>query len=170
MLLIDPSSQGRDKNKHHIYIWHIALLADNADIPKVPQDALRVSLVAYSVYDLPSVEALVRYFHVAAGFPVRYIWLDAIKAENYALWTGLAINNARKYCPSTNKTILGHLVQGRQVICSTRRERRGACSPATPATMPAPTGGTSDNQLSHQTSKELHIQVRHISKLYTDDT
>ena len=168
MLLIDPSSQGRDKNKHHIYIWHIALLADNADIPKVPQDALRVSLVAYSVYDLPSVEALVRYFHVAAGFPVRYIWLDAIKAENYALWTGLAINNARKYCPSTNKTILGHLVQGRQGVCSTNQGRCGARSHASPATTTATLGGTSDNQLSHD--KELHIQVRHISKLYTDDT
>ena len=28
------------------YLWRIALLPDNADIPKVPQDSLRVSLVA----------------------------------------------------------------------------------------------------------------------------
>ena len=97
-------------------------------------------------------------------------WLDAIKAGHYASWPGLMLNNTNKYCPSANKTILGHLVKGRQGVCSTRRRRRGARSPANPATMPAPTGVTSENQLSHQTSKELHIQVRHISKLYNDVT
>ena len=152
------------------YLWRIALLPDNADIPEVPQYAARVSLAAYSAYDLPSVEALVRYFHAAAGLTVRSTWLDAIKAGNNESWPGLTLNNARKYCPSSNKTILGHLVQGRQGVCFTRRGRRGARSPATPATMPAPTGVTSDNQLSHHTSKEMHIQVRHISKLYNDDT
>ena len=150
------------------YLWRITLLPDNADIPEVPQDASRVSLVAYSAYDLPSVSALVRYFHAAAGFPVRSICLYAIKSGNYASWPGLTRNKARNYCPSANKMILGHLVQGRQGLRSTKRGRRGARSPATPATMPAPTGGTSDNKLSH--SKELYIQVRHISKLYTDDT
>ena len=129
------------------YLWRIALLPDNADIPKVPQDAARVSLVAYSAYDLPSVEALVRYFHAAAGFPVRSTWLDAVKSVNYASWPGLTINNARKYCPSANETILGNLVQGRQGVCSTKGGRRGARSPATPATMIAPPVGTSDNQL-----------------------
>ena len=29
------------------YLWRIALLPDNVDIPKVPQDASRVSLVSY---------------------------------------------------------------------------------------------------------------------------
>eukprot|EP00957_Ditylum_brightwellii_P002469 189716-Ditylum_brightwellii.AAC.1 len=42
-----------------------------------------MSLAAFSVYDLPSVEALIRYFHAAAGFPVRDTWLKAIKAGNY---------------------------------------------------------------------------------------
>ena len=84
------------------------------------------------------------------------------------MWPGLTVNNARKYCPSANETILGHLVQGRQGVSSTTQGRRGARYPATPAPMTAPPGGTSDNQISH--AKELHIQVRHISKLYTDDT
>ena len=124
------------------YLWRITLLPDNVDIPKVPQDASLVSLVAYIAYDLPSVEALVRYFHAAAGCPVRYTWLVAIKAGNYASWPGLTINNARKYCPSANKTILGHLVQGRQGVCSTKQGRRGARSPATPATITSQPGET----------------------------
>ena len=36
---------------------------------------------ANNVYDLPSVEALVRYMHAAAGFPIRSTWLRAIKME-----------------------------------------------------------------------------------------
>ena len=156
------------------YLWRIALLPENADIPEVHQDASRFSLLAYSAYDLPSVEALVGYFHAAAGLPVWSTWLDAIKSGNYSSWPGLTLTNAMKYCPSTNETILGHLVQGQQGVRSTRRERRGARSPATPSTMPAPTGETKhkapDNQPSYQPSKDLNIQVRNISKLYTDDT
>ena len=156
------------------YLWRIALLPDNAYIPEVPQDSSRVFLVAYIAYDLPSVEALVRYFRAEAGFPVRSTWLHAIKARNYSSWPGLTLTNATKYCPSANETILGHLVQGRQGVRSTRRECHGTRSSATPATMPAPTGDTEhkapDNQPSYQPSKEMHIQVQHISKLYTDDT
>ena len=85
------------------YLWHIALITDNTDIPEVPQDASQVSLVGYSAYELPSVEALVRYFHVAAGFPVQSTWLNAIKARNYASCMGLTLTNAKKYCPSANK-------------------------------------------------------------------
>ena len=43
----------------------------------------KVSLAAFSVYDLPSVEALVRYFHAAAGHTIRDTWPKAIKAGNY---------------------------------------------------------------------------------------
>ena len=59
----------------------------------------KASLAALSAYDLPSVDALVRYFHAAAGFPVRDMWLKAIKAGNYKSWSGLTLQNASKYCP-----------------------------------------------------------------------
>ena len=36
---------------------------------------------AYSVYDLPSVEALVRYMHAESGFPTKYTWIRATKKE-----------------------------------------------------------------------------------------
>ena len=66
-------------------------MAENAD---------QATLKAYSAYDLPSMEALVRYFRAAAGFPVRATWLDAIKAVNYRTWPGLTLANATAYCPS----------------------------------------------------------------------
>ena len=51
----------------------------------------KASLAVFSAYDLPSVDALVRYFHAAAGFPVRDTWLKAIKAGNYRSWPGLTL-------------------------------------------------------------------------------
>ena len=40
--------------------------------------------VALNPNDLPSVGALIRYFHAVAGFPVKSTWLAAIKAGNYS--------------------------------------------------------------------------------------
>ena len=55
------------------------------------------NLKVYSAYDLPSVEALVWYFHAAAGFPVRTTWLKAIKMDNYRTWLELTLANATAY-------------------------------------------------------------------------
>ena len=52
---------------------------------------------ANSVYDLPSMEALVRYMHAVEGFPVKSTWLRAIKHGNLNTWPGLTFNNAAEY-------------------------------------------------------------------------
>ena len=49
---------------------------------------------ANSVYNLPSVEALVCYMHAAEGFPVKSTWPKSIKNGNYESWPGLTYNNA----------------------------------------------------------------------------
>ena len=105
------------------------------------------------MYDLPSVEVLVKYFHAAAGFPVKDTWLKAIKNKNYVSWPGLTYENARKYCPSADDNLKGHLVQTRQGIRSTKpKVQHQSC--------PEPVSTTND----------LHLTVEPISKLYTDDT
>ena len=76
----------------------------------------QATLEAFSAYDFPSVEALVIYFHAAAGYSVRDTWLKAIKAGNYDSWPGLTYINATKYCPSADETIKGHMVQTRQGV------------------------------------------------------
>ena len=114
------------------------------------------TLEAYSANDLPSVAALIRYFHAAAGYPVRSTWLTAIIAGNYSSWPGLTLTNTTKYCPSATATIMGNLVQKIQGVRSTK--------PKLPAT------SSPDQQLPQVRSNELHVQVTPISKLYTDDT
>ena len=101
-------------------LLRISLNPDQAHLPSIPATATKSNLQAFSAYDLPSVEALVKYFHAAAGFPVRDTWIKAIKNGNYASWPGLTYNNAKKYCPSADETIKGHLVQSRHGVRSTQ--------------------------------------------------
>ena len=92
-------------------LCRIALQPGEANLPRMHHNGILDTLAAYSAYDLPSVTALIRYFHAAAGYPVYSIWLKAISAVNYSLWTGITLANATKYCSSATTTILGHLVQ-----------------------------------------------------------
>ena len=95
------------REKANAKLWRISLHPDAADLPSYPASPApptETILDAFSAYDLPSVQALVKYFHAAAGYPVRSTWLAAIKAGNYASWPGLTYANARKYCPSADVT------------------------------------------------------------------
>ena len=76
--------------------------------------------VSMNTHDLPSVCALVHYLHACAGFPVRFTWLAAIKARNFASWTGLTYTNVAKYFPVSVETLKGHMTQTRQGARSTK--------------------------------------------------
>ena len=65
-------------------LWRIALQPGESNLPKMPHNANSTTIEAYSAYDLPSVEALIRYFHAAAGYPVHSTWLKAISSGNYS--------------------------------------------------------------------------------------
>ena len=120
----------------------------------MPDDANRSTLKAYSAYDLPSVRALIRYFHATAGYPIRSTWLKAIGSGNYSTWPGLTLANAKKYCPTATATLMGHLFQKRQGVRSTKMK--------TPTSL-------QQHIIPQVKSNELHVFVTLISKLYTDD-
>ena len=122
------------------------------------EGADQTTLRAYSAYDLPSVESLIRYFHAAAGFPIIYTWLNTIKEGNYRTWTVIALNNATTYCPPEDKTIKGHMVQSRQGVRSTKPKKIRRPIPSIfPDYLPLPSTA----------SNELHMHTVHIRKLYT---
>ena len=55
-------------------------------VPPDDVDTLQeATLEAYSAYDLSSVKTLVRYFHVAVGYPVKHTWTKEIRSGNYTL-------------------------------------------------------------------------------------
>ena len=127
-------------------------------LPTSSLPPMHTYLQAFSAYDLTSVEALIRYFHAAAVFPVRDTWMKTIQAGNFRSWPGLTLKNTTKYCPMSKETIKGHMVQKRQNVRSTK------CKHTNPIALRPP------KPVSIPTSNELHIRVKHMSKLYTDDT
>jgi hypothetical protein len=112
--------------------------------------------------DLPSIGALVGFYHACLGFPAKQTWLDAIKVGNCDSFDGLTYSNAACYSPDANKTILGHLAQQCQNVCLTK-PRPPALNPTSLLLAIAP----KEPELR---SNKVHIRVVPISKLYTGDT
>jgi hypothetical protein len=106
--------------------------------------------------------ALVGFYHACLGFPVKQTWLNAIKVGNCDSFNGLTYSNAARYCPDSDKTIMGHLSQQRQNVQSTK--------PQPPVPEQVPLLPAIAPQASSLPSNEVHISVFPISKLYTDDT
>ena len=121
----------------------------------MPCNANKTTLKAYSAYNLPSVRALICYFHAAAGYPVRSIWLKTIGSGNYSMWLGLNLANATKYFPTATATLMGHLVQKIQGVRSTKTK-----TPTSPQ----------EHIIPQVKSNELHVFITPISKLYTDNS
>jgi hypothetical protein len=112
--------------------------------------------------DLPSVGALIGFYHACLGFPVKQTWLEAIKAGNCDSFDGLTYSNVARYCLDVDETIMGHLTQQCQNVCSTK--------PKPPAPNQAPLTPAISPQASTLPSNEVYICVYPISKLYTDNT
>jgi hypothetical protein len=62
----------------------------------------------YNVYKLKTTPELVRYHHVAAGFPTKPQWIAAIKNKQYASWPGLSVEAVRRHFPESDETHKGH--------------------------------------------------------------
>jgi hypothetical protein len=107
----------------------------------------------------------VKYFHACAGFPVQKTWLASIKAGNFESWPGLTYNKAARYCPSADATLKGHLFQGRKGVTSTKPN-----PPVAPVTSIQLPYIKPEPLLPQEKTSELHIRVKHISQIYTDDT
>ena len=71
------------REKNGARLWRIALTPMLEELPTMPNNSNQTNIRAYSAYDLPIMEALIRYFHAASGFPVRTMWLKAIKVGNH---------------------------------------------------------------------------------------
>jgi hypothetical protein len=112
--------------------------------------------------ELPSIGALIGFYHACIGFPAKQTWLDAIKVGNCDSFDGLTYSNAAHYCPDVDKTILGHLAQQCRNVHSTK-----PCPSALNSTPLLPAIAPKQPELM---ANKVHIRVVPISKLYTDDT
>ena len=104
-------------------LWSMSIMPNPVNMPPLPDNHKTTTPQAFSAYDLPSDEALMRYFHAAPCFPVCDTWLKSTKAGNFASCTGLIYQNAAKAVPTTNNTPKGNMVQVRQGVFSTKPNR-----------------------------------------------
>jgi hypothetical protein len=112
--------------------------------------------------DLPSINALVSFYHACLGFPVKQMWLDTIKASNCGTFDGLTYSKMARYCPDCDDTILGHLAQQHRNVRSTKPK---CPTPLLPAALPTAAPGPKD-----MPPNQVFIKVYPLSRLYTDDT
>jgi hypothetical protein len=111
--------------------------------------------------NLPCIGALGSFYHACLGFPVKQTWLDTIKAGNCDTFDGLTYSIVARYCPESNKTILGHLAQQCQNIRSTKLKWPTTLSPTTLLTSaPSP---------EDIPSNQVFIKVYPLGRLYTDN-
>jgi hypothetical protein len=111
--------------------------------------------------DLPSIPALVAFYHACLDFQVKDMWLEAIKAGNCDTFAGLSYANMACSCLDSDKTILGHLAQTQQNVQSTKPQLTSRPNPPSIIETPTPLA---------EASQEVFLHVYPISKLYTDDT
>ena len=102
-------------------LWRFAL-KPTEDLIKYHISIKQTTIAAPSAYNLPSVEALVKYMHAAARFPFKYTWLREIKKGNFATWPVLTYSNAAKYCSHAVEKIKGLMVQSLQGVQSTKNK------------------------------------------------
>ncbi len=62
----------------------------------------------HNVYELKTQPKLMRYYHAAAGFPTKPMWLKAIKNKKFASWPGLTVDVVNCHYPNSDKTPNGH--------------------------------------------------------------
>jgi hypothetical protein len=103
--------------------------------------------------DLPSIGALVGFYHACLGFLVKQTWLDAIKASNRITFDGLTYSYAARYCPDADKTIMGHLSQQGQncLVDKTQADFAGATSGSASSHCNAIQPGSCCNRTAQQT-------------------
>ena len=102
-------------------LWHLVLKPTDRSI-KDYTTTNQTTPAEHSAYNLPSIEALVQYMHMAAGPPVKSTWLKAIKKGNFETWPGLTYSDAAKYFPHAVEAIKGHMVQSSQGVISTKKK------------------------------------------------
>jgi hypothetical protein len=89
--------------------------------PRQPKKQVTEKLrQANSVYDLPSVEQAIKWVHALCGYPIKSMWIKAVKAGNFVGWPLLTEKNITKYYPKTNETPKGHINQMRKKVRSTK--------------------------------------------------
>ena len=76
--------------------------------------------VANAIFDLPNSRQSLMYFHATTGFPTKETFMDAVRAGNYATWSGLTTTLISKHFPDSDETQKGHMKGQRKGVRLTK--------------------------------------------------
>jgi hypothetical protein len=76
--------------------------------------------VVNSVNELPNLQQVVRWYHAAAGYPIKASWLKAIEAGFFATWPLLMAKAVKKHYLDTDITLKGLMKRVKLGIRSTK--------------------------------------------------
>jgi hypothetical protein len=89
-------------------LWKLQL--DPSDQPEalainnlLPEETL------YAIFNLPSAQQTLLWYHAAVGFPTKETFIDTVHARNYAMWPGLTVQMINRHFPDSTETVKGHL-------------------------------------------------------------
>ena len=101
-------------------LWRISLNPDQAHLPSIPATATTSNFQAFSADDLPSVEALVKILSCCSRLPSARHLAQGHQESQLCIMARAYLQKCKKYCPSADETIKGHLVQSHQGVHSTQ--------------------------------------------------
>ena len=97
-------------------LWRFTLCPDKKELPAEQPSMTKQTLLVYSAYNLLSVGVLVYYLHIAAEFPTKSMWLEAIRARICVTWPGFTHSNTSKYFLESIEIIKSLMVQPQQGV------------------------------------------------------
>ena len=138
----------------------------NTDTALLSEEASKIldrkSDAINSVYELPSTEEVIAWYHAAAGYPTKATWLKAISAGFYATWPLLTVKAVKKYYPEAEETPKGHMRRVKSGIRSTKAQLEE------PPEVQLAAATLADLRRKH---RDVYVQIKDISELiYTDQT
>ncbi len=71
---------------------------------------------ANNIYNLPSTAKAIFFLHMAAGFPIKAAWLEAIKQGIFKIWPAITVEAVEQHYPESDATTKGHLKKQRQNV------------------------------------------------------
>ena len=115
-----------------------------------------------NVYDLRSMEQIVRYLQACSGFPTKLTWFKSIKGGNFATWLHLSEEAVQNHFPRSDETHQGHMRAIKKPIYSTKNKKKE---------ITVKLEGGKEQTIPLKKNNDIYISVDDAQeKMYTDQT
>ena len=109
--LYDQTTQNIIMQGHRDPITTLYMMNMTAPQKSITEQEIPEAFSANHVYETKSKQDLILFYHAACFGPTKITFLEEIKRNEFASWTGLTADIFNKYLPKIEATIKGHIGQ-----------------------------------------------------------